>query len=76
VEVRWLHSLQVLHRYEDLAGALAATGRPAAVTALAVTADDCLLAGTSDGSVLLLAPDSRRLRSCQKLNLAAPYRRH
>lgn len=30
------------------------------ITALAVTAEDCILAGTQDGCMMVFAPDSRR----------------
>lgn len=40
------------------------------LTALAVTDEECVLAGTSDGSLLVLAPDPRRTAS-RRLDLAA-----
>lgn len=39
------------------------------ITALAVTAEDCILAGTQDGCMMVFAPDSRRhiTRCCSTL---------
>ncbi|GAB4815481.1 hypothetical protein N2152v2_002527 [Parachlorella kessleri] len=60
VTLRWLHSLQVVLRYDAGRGPL---------TALAVTPEDCFLAGTAEGSVVLFAPDPRR-RITTRFNLA------
>ena len=51
VTLRWLHSLEVVLRYEAARGP---------ITALAVTAEDCIVAGCGDGALVLFAPDPRR----------------
>jgi WD40 repeat protein len=61
VTLRWLHSLQVVLRYDSGRGP---------VTALAVSPEGCFLAGTAEGSVVLFAPDPRR-RITTRFNLAA-----
>ena len=44
-------ALQVLLRYDAARGP---------VTALTVTGEECILAGTTDGSMIVFAPDPRR----------------
>lgn len=39
------------------------------ITALTVTSEECILAGTQDGSLLVFAPDPRRTMS-KRLDLA------
>ena len=51
---------QVVLRYD---------GGRGAITALALTPEDCIVAGTAEGSVVLFAPDPRR-RITRRLNLA------
>ncbi|KAK9806574.1 hypothetical protein WJX73_003713 [Symbiochloris irregularis] len=51
VTLRWLHSLQVILRYE---------GGGAPVTALALSSEECIVAGTARGALLLYVPDPRR----------------
>lgn len=60
VTLRWLHSLQVVLRYDAGRGPL---------TALAITPEDCFLAGSAEGSLVLFAPDPRR-RITTRFNLA------
>ncbi len=55
-----LLAVQVVLRYDAGRGPL---------TALAVTPEDCFLAGTAEGSVVLFAPDPRR-RITTRFNLA------
>lgn len=51
VRLRWLHSLQVVLKYEVGQGP---------VTALALTPEQCFLAGTATGALAAFAPDPRR----------------
>ncbi|KAK9824084.1 hypothetical protein WJX72_007613 [[Myrmecia] bisecta] len=60
VTLRWLHSLQVVLRYE---------GGRGPITSLAVTPEDCILGGTLDGCLLVFTPDPRR-RITRRYNLA------
>lgn len=53
-------SLQVVIRYDPGRGH---------ITALTVTPEECILAGTVDGSMLVFAPDPRRTIS-KRINLA------
>jgi len=41
------------------------------ITAMTVTDEECILAGTMDGSLLVIAPDPRRSIS-KRINLADP----
>lgn len=59
--LRWLHSLQVVLRYDAGRGP---------ITSLAVTPEQCFLAGTAEGSLVLFAPDPRRTIT-RRFNLAA-----
>ncbi|KAK9837038.1 hypothetical protein WJX84_000368 [Apatococcus fuscideae] len=60
ITLRWLHSMEVVLKYDAGRGP---------ITALAVTAEDCILAGTQDGCMMVFAPDSRR-HITRRLNLA------
>lgn len=53
-------SLQVVIRYDPCRGP---------ITALTVTREECILAGTQDGTLLVFAPDPRRTLS-RRLDLA------
>ncbi|KAK9836952.1 hypothetical protein WJX81_002248 [Elliptochloris bilobata] len=61
VTLLWLHSLEGVMRYEGGCGP---------VTALCVTAEQCIAAGTASGALLVFAPDPRR-RLTRRVQLAA-----
>ncbi|KAL0021859.1 hypothetical protein WJX77_009077 [Trebouxia sp. C0004] len=65
INLRWIHSLQVAHRYETNNE----TSKHRAVNAVAVTSEDCMVAGCSDGCMLVYAPRTASIQ--RKFNLGA-----
>eukprot|EP00245_Coleochaete_scutata_P014708 TRINITY_DN6358_c0_g4_i1.p1 TRINITY_DN6358_c0_g4~~TRINITY_DN6358_c0_g4_i1.p1 ORF type:complete len:177 (+),score=20.36 TRINITY_DN6358_c0_g4_i1:46-531(+) len=53
VVARWMHSLEVVRRYE---------GKGVPITALTLTPEDCFLVGLRDGNLLIFSIEPQQLR--------------